>query len=162
MGCSDCHNPHGGTGSTSGMLAAEGRPNELCLSCHTRYQGPFVFEHDPVVEDCGICHDPHGTVANNLLRQNEPFLCLQCHEAHFHATRLSNDAGTYGYPGAVRTPEAEPLRGTAEDPGPPTVTVKDHGWQRAFLTKCTTCHQYVHGSDLPSQSQPGRGKMFTR
>ena len=30
----------------------------------------------------------------------------------------------------------------------------EEGWRKAFLTKCSTCHTVVHGSDLPSQSAP--------
>ena len=86
MSCADCHNPHG-------ELTTHERTNDLCLSCHSRYQGPFVFGHAPVEDDCTICHDPHGSVANNLLVQNEPFLCLQCHEGHFHMLRKGFDPG---------------------------------------------------------------------
>ncbi len=153
MKCTDCHEPHGTSNMLPGMIKAEERKNDLCLRCHARYQGPFVFEHDPVVEDCTICHDPHGTVANNLLVQNEPFLCLQCHEGHFHALRNSNPAGTYTYPPGV----VDPYTGST-----PKRTVEAHSWQRAFMTKCTTCHQYVHGSDLPSQTVSGQGKALTR
>lgn len=70
--CSNCHDLHNDylayvqEGETTG---------DMCLSCHMEYQGPFIFEHSPVVEDCMICHNPHGSVVNNLLRQNEPFLC---------------------------------------------------------------------------------------
>ncbi len=144
MGCSDCHNVHGGFGSA--MLRTDERPNDLCLTCHTRYQGPFVFEHDPVVEDCMICHDPHGTVANNLLRQQEPFICLQCHEAHFHSARASNNVIDVPAPGDTAN----------------TIAAADHGFTKSFMTKCTQCHSQVHGSDLPSQSVPGAGTGLTR
>ena len=96
MVCSDCHNPHG-------ELQTEELARDLCLECHARYQGPFVFEHAPVEEDCSICHDPHGSVADNLLLQNEPFLCLQCHESHFHTMRVGAN------------PAAAPLTGLAYD-----------------------------------------------
>ncbi len=150
MGCSDCHNPHGSANVIPGMLKTEERVNDLCLKCHTRYQGPFVFEHDPVVEDCLICHDPHGTVANNLLRQQEPFLCLQCHEGHFHASRASNNTIAANVPGG--------------DPFDPTRQIQptDHGFQKSFMTKCTQCHSRVHGSDLPSQTVTGGGRGLTR
>ncbi|MGB9712400.1 MAG: GSU2203 family decaheme c-type cytochrome [Dissulfurimicrobium sp.] len=146
MGCTDCHNPHGGENMEKGMLRTDERVNDLCLKCHTRYQGPFVFEHDPVVENCLICHEPHGSVANNLLRQQEPFLCLQCHEAHFHAARASNSQ----FPVTV--------------PGDPTnqIAATDRGFQKSFMTKCTQCHPRVHGSDMPSQSVAGQGKGLTR
>ena len=34
------------------------------------------------------------------------------------------------------------------------------GWQKSFATKCTTCHQVVHGSDY--SSQPLTGGALTR
>ncbi len=146
MGCTDCHSPHGSTSTESGMLRTDERVNDLCLKCHARYQGPFVFEHDPVVEDCLICHEPHGTVANNLLRQQEPFICLQCHEAHFHAARASNNVATVKAPGD----------------GKNIIGPTNFGFQKSFMTKCTQCHQMVHGSDMPSQSVPGAGSALTR
>ena len=146
MGCTDCHNPHGSASPEAGMLKTDERVNDLCLKCHTRYQGPFVFEHDPVVEDCLICHEPHGTVANNLLRQQEPFICLQCHEAHFHAARASNNVISVPAPGDSAN----------------TIAATDHGFTKSFMTKCTQCHSKVHGSDLPSQTVTGAGMGLTR
>ncbi|PLY01557.1 MAG: cytochrome C [Desulfuromonas sp.] len=139
MSCGDCHNPHG-------ELNTEERTNDLCLNCHSRYQGPFVFGHAPVEDDCTICHDPHGSVANNLLVQNEPFLCLQCHEGHFHMLRESATAEKYGL--------------TDEDDIELVETLNPHGsegFQASFSTKCTTCHKVVHGSDHPSQPLTGGG-----
>ena len=78
MNCSSCHDSHGGG---EGNIKAE-TLNELCLSCHVEKQGPFSFEHAPVVESCAICHDSHGSIANHLQRQTEPFLCMQCHPSH--------------------------------------------------------------------------------
>ncbi len=140
MTCSDCHNPHGSGSLVEGMLRTDERVNDLCLKCHTRYQGPFVFEHDPVVEDCLICHDPHGTVANNLLQQQEPFICLQCHEAHFHAARASS-LESHSIPGG-----GSPYDNGRRLPG------TNYGFQQSFMTKCTQCHQNVHGSDFTSQT----------
>ena len=36
------------------------------------------------------------------------------------------------------------------------------GWKKGFLTKCTTCHTAIHGTDLPSQSISGQGAALTR
>lgn len=77
--CTDCHDQHGSP--TRAMLKGE-TVNELCYKCHIEKRGPFVFEHQPVTEDCTICHSPHGATANTMLVQNQPFLCLQCHPAH--------------------------------------------------------------------------------
>jgi predicted CXXCH cytochrome family protein len=196
MNCSDCHNPHG-------ELQTEELARDLCLECHARYTGPFVYEHAPVEEDCNLCHDPHGTVANNLLQQNEPFLCLQCHESHFHASRIGADPGTIkgfsfdankmdtlqqsdpflysvitdpagitdpvsGLTGPLTPGEANTMLAANSVTGDVTINFTnqfgEEGWRKAFLTKCSTCHTVLHGSDLPSQSAPvfnsGNGEGF--
>lgn len=147
MICTSCHQTHG---STLKGLKTDERVNDLCYNCHARYQGPFVFEHSPVQEDCNICHNPHGTVANNLLKQSEPFLCLQCHESHFHAARTGSSS-TAGLGGLA----IDGTSGTV--PGSNVQFTNSHGtdaWAEAFGTKCSTCHFKVHGSDLPSQTAP--------
>ena len=140
MVCADCHDPHS---DRFQHTVAGDRGTDLCFTCHAKHEGPFIYEHTPVVEDCGICHTPHGSVANNLLKQNEPFLCLQCHQTHFHAT-IPGIEGDFtsldGYSG----------------------TSSRDASKQAFLTKCTQCHTEVHGSDLPSQSISGQGTGLTR
>ena len=79
MQCTDCHNLHGPDAGES----IGGRTNDRCTKCHREKEGPFTFEHAAVVEDCAACHDPHGTVVNNLLKKTEPYLCLGCHHVHF-------------------------------------------------------------------------------
>ena len=133
MTCADCHNPH--NGENKYMLRTSGRLNNLCYKCHADKEGPFVFEHAPVVENCTICHEPHGTVANNLLRNNEPFLCLQCHHLHFHAGLKGNEHVGIGSVFSV---------------------------QQVMTTKCTECHSQIHGSNLPSNTRSGMGRRMTR
>lgn len=154
MKCTDCHEVHGTSNLIEGLVKTDETMNDLCLSCHARYQGPFIFEHEPVVDDCISCHDPHGTVANNLLVQNEPFLCLQCHEAHFHTVRRNDPARSKLPPGII-----DPNTGL---PVGPDQLQGNHSWQGAFLTKCTSCHQYIHGSDYPSQTGMGGGSALIR
>jgi DmsE family decaheme c-type cytochrome len=141
MDCSDCHNPHGG----SVALTQDGTGRELCFSCHADKEGPFVYEHAPVSEDCGFCHTPHGSVANNLLVANEPTLCLNCHGMHFHAGVEANE-------GDFAVPQAPERAGYSEE----------DGWKRGMLTKCTTCHSVIHGTDMPSQSISTGGNALTR
>lgn len=143
MTCSSCHDVHG-TGQSNSLVKSTERKNDLCYTCHARHQGPFIFEHAPVEEDCMTCHDPHGTVANKLLKQGEPFLCLQCHEMHFHNARV-----------APTTPYSLPAGGSTNPNGA-------SGFQRAFGTRCTTCHTRIHGSDRPSQGISGGGKALIR
>ena len=141
MTCGDCHNPHG-------ELNTDERTTDLCLNCHSRYQGPFVFGHAPVEDDCTICHDAHGSVANNLLVQNEPFLCLQCHEGHFHLLREANFERING----PQSPQAN-----IDAAAVVNASHGSEGFQTSFGTKCTTCHKVVHGSDYPSQPLNGGG-----
>jgi len=77
--CTDCHDPHGG--NTEKMLRKD-TVKATCTQCHSEKEGPFVYEHADLTEDCRACHTPHGSVNNNLLTLREPFLCLQCHPTH--------------------------------------------------------------------------------
>jgi DmsE family decaheme c-type cytochrome len=157
MTCGGCHTPHGGP---IGLVRNAERPAELCLGCHAQYQGPFVFEHDPVSEGCDVCHAPHGSVANNLLVQNEPFLCLQCHEFHFHAG-LEGEEEEEVY---IRRydPAWEASDGYTYPSGLVPNPLGQQGYKAAFTTRCTQCHTRVHGTDLPSQTVSGVGKGLTR
>ena len=141
MTCLDCHGVHG----NENKLALDDTKRELCFTCHGEMEGPFVYEHVPVNEDCGMCHSPHGTVSNNLLLQNEPVLCLNCHAMHFHVTAEAVD-GEF-------TPPLQPDR--------TTLSTTD-GMKSGFLTKCTQCHTAIHGTDLPSQTISTRGNALTR
>ncbi|MDY0190099.1 MAG: GSU2203 family decaheme c-type cytochrome [Desulfuromonas sp.] len=155
MTCNDCHNPHGS--QTRPMLRTDERKNELCLTCHMDQSGPFAFEHAPVTEDCMICHSPHGTVADNLLKQNEPFLCLQCHELHFHTNFRPNTDALAEY-AAAGVSGAQSTLNTIQNSG-----IDDkHAMQMSMMTRCSQCHPSVHGSDLPSLYTPGGGSRLTR
>jgi DmsE family decaheme c-type cytochrome len=52
--------------------------------------GPFVFEHGDVTENCSNCHSPHGSVTRRLVNTTMPYLCLQCHPGP-HQRLLSTD-----------------------------------------------------------------------
>jgi DmsE family decaheme c-type cytochrome len=79
MTCLDCHNPHG-TDTDSQLV--EYTIKEVCTNCHSEKEGPFVYEHADVTDDCTNCHFPHGSVNDNLLTMRMPFLCKQCHAEH--------------------------------------------------------------------------------
>jgi predicted CXXCH cytochrome family protein len=83
--CVDCHDPHGGAAGNNLTMA---NANQLCLSCHAQYRGPFMYQHPPVTENCMICHSPHGSPNSNLLTVSLPALCLQCHTGHHDGAGL--------------------------------------------------------------------------
>ena len=74
--CSDCHNPHG---SVTEALLNKDSINDVCYTCHAEKRGPFLFEHEPVRENCLNCHDPHGSVNQYSLKVARPRLCDECH-----------------------------------------------------------------------------------
>jgi len=76
VGCSSCHNPHGGEGRT---MLADSSISQLCLQCHAEKRGPFLWEHPPVRENCNTCHVPHGSNNLNLLKSRSTVLCQSCH-----------------------------------------------------------------------------------
>jgi predicted CXXCH cytochrome family protein len=76
--CTDCHDPHHGTGLRGGNTALLPQ-NEGCFECHAAQRGPHVFEHEALREGCTACHHPHGSVNAKLLTQRNATLCLQCH-----------------------------------------------------------------------------------
>lgn len=119
--CLDCHDPHGAR-INSESLVRQPSPNEVCTECHQEKAGPFVWEHPPVVEDCGICHLPHGSNQVALLEQRVPQLCQACHSSVGHRS-LRMD------------PERRP---------------SDSGAEFQFLNACLNCHAEIHGSDHPS------------
>ena len=141
MTCTDCHDPHL---ATEAQLRTHTRLNDLCFTCHQDKEGPFIFEHEPVVEDCRLCHLPHGSVADNLLTANEPMLCLQCHELHFHADLISPTGPTDVGGREFENPWGE------------------DGMTMAFTSQCSQCHSQIHGTDLPSQTVSGAGRGLVR
>lgn len=78
MACGSCHNPHG---SIADNLITDHTTNDNCYRCHAEKRGPFLWEHEPVYENCLNCHDPHGTTRSGMLRATLPRLCQSCHVA---------------------------------------------------------------------------------
>ena len=118
--CSDCHNVHG---STTDHLLVKQSLNDTCYQCHAEKRGPFLWEHQPVLESCDNCHVPHGSNHAPLLQARPPWLCQACHQSAFHPS------GAYG---------GEGLPGK----GAPS--------QYLISRSCLNCHTEVHGSNHPS------------
>ena len=130
MVCTDCHNVHGDErGNLPGASTAE-----MCYRCHGEKEGPFLFEHAPVTEDCATCHKPHGSQNDYLLVQPQPMLCMQCHSGHSDSHRT-------------------PL--VALDPSTPAGVAEAQTAIMAFYGRCTSCHSRIHGTDLPSGTGHG-------
>lgn len=117
VACTDCHAPHGGA-AMNGLV--QPTVNDTCYQCHAEKRGPFLFEHEPVQDDCTHCHDPHASVNDHLLTAREPFLCQQCHIASRHPGTLYDD----------------------ERLGRRDINIVGQS--------CTNCHSQVHGGNQPA------------
>lgn len=131
MVCTDCHNPHGSAGP---KLMVKDSINETCYTCHMQYRGPFLWNHQPVTQDCALCHNPHGSTTPGMLKQRSPFLCQQCHEPTSHR---GNFPGVNG--------------------------VQANGSGSGALTQargCANCHSNIHGGNNPTGT--GTQRTFRR
>ncbi len=131
MVCSDCHNPHGSAGP---KLLKRDTLNDTCYTCHAEKRGPFVHQHDPVVEDCSNCHTVHGSTIAPLLKARPPLLCQQCHTPH-----VAGGVGGVGGQAGVSL--------SATSSGKNVVNL----WQGR---SCLNCHTQIHGSNNPSTLNP--------
>ena len=104
-------------------MLKEATVNETCYQCHTEKRGPFLWEHEPVQDDCTHCHTPHGSVNDNLLAVRTPFLCQQCHIDTSH--RGYNYATDEVLPGGSRSHYAQ-------------------------AKGCLNCHGEIHGTNHAS------------
>lgn len=122
MTCTSCHDVH----SDNPKALIKTSLNDTCYTCHMEKRGPFVHNHQPVTEDCGICHNPHGTTIPNLLKSRPPFLCQECHNHDSHPGQIA------GLPNNVSA------NGTS------VVGTVGRG--------CLNCHTNIHGGNSTQNS----------
>jgi DmsE family decaheme c-type cytochrome len=133
--CTDCHNPHGSDGPKSLKTLTL---NQTCYKCHAEKRGPFLWEHEPVTEDCMACHSPHGSNNPALLVRRPPQLCQQCHQ-------VVGGGGMGGGLGGHVNRELD------WGGGPGTWTGGGPNRTQLILgVGCLNCHSQVHGSNHPS------------
>ena len=78
--CRVCHGTFKQWGFSAPTRLIAGVP-KLCYNCHTDYTISAPFVHGPVaVGRCLICHNPHQSKVEHLLKEPEPKLCYQCHD----------------------------------------------------------------------------------
>jgi DmsE family decaheme c-type cytochrome len=131
MTCVDCHNPHGSAGP---KLMVKDSVNETCFTCHMGYRGPFLWNHQPVTQDCALCHNPHGTTTQGMVKMRPPFLCQQCHEPTSHRGNFP------GVNGAIANTSG--AGGLSQARG------------------CANCHTNTHGGNNPTNV--GNTRNFRR
>lgn len=121
MGCDACHSVH--EPAKAGVKQVS---NETCFKCHQQLRGPWAFEHDPVEHDgCSACHNPHGSVNNRMLIENDYNLCIKCH----YSTQFQS-VGHYAHRRALNPQSVDPS---------------------GKMSTCTGCHRGVHGSNFSKE-----------
>lgn len=130
--CSDCHASHGSAGP---KLMQRDSVADTCFTCHMEKRGPFVRKHEPA-EDCTICHNPHGSTVDNLLKVRPPFLCQQCHEPGTHQGAIAGLGSTPA--NRLGTGNTSGFRGVTQ------------------ARSCLNCHTNIHGTNNPANQSNER------
>lgn len=87
--CVECHLKMGEM--RSGGIAAA---TALCYGCHDRIDKKRYVHGPLAVGDCLACHDPHRGYGDSHLRQEQAFLCGNCHAAReASATVVCKESG---------------------------------------------------------------------
>lgn len=169
IACTDCHRVMGG-GFGKGQLQ---KPTEIetCGQCHLERKAQLKLStHMPLLEGkmtCTSCHNPHGSVADKLLKKNTTNeVCYSCHAEKRgpfvweHPPVLENCVNCHDPHGSVHQKmlKLAPPRlcqqchiETRHPTRPQTSTTRF-----TFNRSCMNCHNTIHGSNHPS------GRSFHR
>ncbi|HUN83229.1 MAG TPA: DmsE family decaheme c-type cytochrome [Terracidiphilus sp.] len=162
VSCISCHSIH--AAKTPEHLLTAAQP-ELCFQCHNDVKPQFSMPfHHPVNEGlvkCGDCHDVHGTFGNNNLKStaDQNAVCTKCHAetrgpfVYEHAPVKAEGClachSPHGSQNArmLNAPSVNTLCNQCHSPVA-SHTVTGMGQGSAELAPCTSCHTYIHGSNL--------------
>ena len=161
VSCISCHDIHG---SKEDALLKAPQPT-LCFQCHTDVKPMFNMPfHHKVIEgvvQCSDCHDPHGTFQNNNLRvtadQNE--ICTKCHMEKRGPFVYEHPAVKAEGCMGCHTPHGSPNARLLNMPNINVLCNQCHSQVGADTVHgisagssdsvpCTSCHTYIHGSNL--------------
>jgi DmsE family decaheme c-type cytochrome len=161
VSCLGCHNIHA---SKEEPLLKAAQPT-LCFQCHTdvkpAFDMPFHHKVNEGAVKCSDCHDAHGTFGNNNLKStaDQNAICTKCHTetrgpfVYEHAAVKAE--GCMG----CHTPHGSQNARLLNMPSINTLcnqchsrvanaTVHGMGAGSDELAPCTSCHTYIHGSNI--------------
>ena len=73
--CTTCHSASGGQWALKEEVAGPS-----CMTCHDAATFPKAHTHKPEeLEECQMCHNPHGSTASRHLIMTKEVACKQCH-----------------------------------------------------------------------------------
>jgi DmsE family decaheme c-type cytochrome len=162
VSCLGCHSVHA-PGTEAKLLKAE-QP-KLCFQCHADTKANFDMPfHHPVNEGavkCSDCHDVHGSFQNSNLKAtaDQNAICTKCHAetrgpyVYEHAAvRAEGCLGCHSPHGSqnarmLNMPSINTLCNQCHSPVA-NHTVNGMGAGSAELQPCTSCHTFIHGSNV--------------
>jgi len=162
VGCTSCHSIH--APAEKKELLKTSQP-ALCLQCHadvkSSFDMPFHHKVNEGLVSCNDCHDVHGTFGKNNLKStaDQNAICTKCHTetrgpfAYEHAAvKAEGCLGCHTPHGSqnarlLNVPNINALCNQCHSPvASGTVHAMNAG--SSELTPCTSCHTYIHGSNL--------------
>jgi len=161
VSCISCHSIH--ASKQEGLLKAA-QPT-LCFQCHADTKAAFnmTFHHqvNEGLIKCSDCHDVHGTFGQSNLRSaaDQSAICTKCHTDVrgpfvYEHTPVKAEGCT-----ACHSPHGSQNARMLNMPSVNTLcnqchsrvavgTVHGQGAGSDELEPCTTCHTYIHGSNM--------------
>ena len=166
VGCLSCHSVHnpGSTMETKDHLLKTAEP-ALCFGCHTdvkpSFSMPFHHKVNEGAVSCSDCHDVHGSFGNNNLKStaDQNLICTKCHTetrgpfVYEHAAvKAEGCLGCHTPHGSqnarlLNMPNVNTLCNQCHSPVA-AATIHSMNAGSSELTPCTSCHTYIHGSNV--------------
>ncbi len=162
VSCISCHSVHDAAVPKNLLRAAQ---PTLCFQCHSDVKPSFSMPfHHPVNEggiSCTDCHDVHGTFENNNLKTtaDQNAICTKCHTdvrgpfVYEHAPVKAEGClachSPHGSQNArmLNMPNINVLCNQCHSQVAAD-TVHGMGAGSSDSVPCTSCHTYIHGSNM--------------
>ena len=162
LSCTSCHDIHNSKDSEQLLKASQ---PTLCFQCHTDVKPSFAMPfHHRVNEgliQCSDCHDVHGTFGNSNLKStaDQNAICTKCHTetrgpfVYEHAAVKGEGClGCHTPHGSqnARLLNMPSINTLCNQCHSPVAAGTVHGMNAgsAELAPCTSCHTYIHGSNM--------------
>ncbi|MFZ0396100.1 MAG: DmsE family decaheme c-type cytochrome [Terracidiphilus sp.] len=162
LSCISCHDVHKGQAETALLKAPQ---PTLCYQCHAdqkaQFNMPIHHKVNEGVVKCTDCHDVHGTFQANNLRStvDQNMICTKCHTdvrgpfVYEHAPVKAEGClachTPHGSQNArlLNMPNINVLCNQCHSPVA-AATVHSMNAGSSELAPCTSCHTYIHGSNM--------------
>jgi DmsE family decaheme c-type cytochrome len=163
VSCVSCHSVH--KSASEEHLLKTSNQTQLCYQCHTdiksQFGMPFHHKVNEGLLKCSDCHDPHGTFGDKNLKStaDQNAVCTKCHTEtrgpfvfEHAAVKAEGCVGCHTPHGSqnarlLNVPNVNTLCNQCHSPVS-AGTVHGMGNASSELQPCTSCHTYIHGSNM--------------